>query len=261
MRRLLGLTILAFRVQRCSRVGERELLGLVVAGSCAVLLQRAPGDPDGLDGNNQDGIACESNPCPCYYGTATGPTPPPPPADSDADGVPDPSDACPTVPAATPTGCPPPPDTDGDGLTDDVDSCPTLAADTSDGCPRVLVGAVDTSGFGWTDRLQKPRLLVPCSGGGNCQVIRTKWRDWGEATATGRGIARFNDCKPFCAKGHFHKARGVRPRAYRLRDGLCMSEHVRYYTRVRVTWPKRSHLRRRTRSRPVAWCRSGSDGS
>src|SRR4051812_7613951 len=25
-----------------------------------------PGDPDGLDGNDNDGRACESNPCPCY---------------------------------------------------------------------------------------------------------------------------------------------------------------------------------------------------
>ena len=42
-----------------------------------------PGDPDGLDGNDDDGRACESNPCPCYYGSATQPelpaVPPPPP--------------------------------------------------------------------------------------------------------------------------------------------------------------------------------------
>jgi endonuclease YncB( thermonuclease family) len=36
-------------------------------------------DPDGLDGDN-DGIACESNPCPCSSsGTPTTPTVPPPP--------------------------------------------------------------------------------------------------------------------------------------------------------------------------------------
>ena len=37
-----------------------------------------PGDPDGLDGNDNDGLACESNPCPCYYGTATQPETPAP---------------------------------------------------------------------------------------------------------------------------------------------------------------------------------------
>lgn len=35
-----------------------------------------PGDPDGLDGNDDDGRACESNPCPCYYGSATQPEQP-----------------------------------------------------------------------------------------------------------------------------------------------------------------------------------------
>src|SRR3712207_4800052 len=38
-----------------------------------------PGDPDGLDGYDDDGRACESNPCPCYFGSATQPEPPPPP--------------------------------------------------------------------------------------------------------------------------------------------------------------------------------------
>jgi micrococcal nuclease len=43
-----------------------------------------PGDLDGLDGNDNDGRACESNPCPCHYGSATQPelpaVPPPPPS-------------------------------------------------------------------------------------------------------------------------------------------------------------------------------------
>jgi hypothetical protein len=46
-----------------------------------------PGDPDGLDGSDNDGRACESNPCPCYYGGATQPEPlphPPPPAPAPA---------------------------------------------------------------------------------------------------------------------------------------------------------------------------------
>lgn len=67
------------------------------------------------------------------------PPPPPPPPDSDGDGVPDSSDACPTVAANTPDGCPlpppPPADTDGDGVPDSSDACPTVAANTPDGCP------------------------------------------------------------------------------------------------------------------------------
>ena len=154
------------------------------------------------------------------------------------------------MPAATPNGCPPPPpDTDGDGLTDDVDSCPSEAADTTNGCPlpRFYLGGIGDSGINWTDGLQKPkRLALPCSADGGCQVIRTKWRKWGKATATGRGIAKLNVCRPNCARGHVHKLRGARVRAYRLRTGSCESNDVRYYTRVRVTWPKRSHQRQMT---------------
>jgi endonuclease YncB( thermonuclease family) len=36
-----------------------------------------PGDPDGLDGNDRDGRACESNPCPCDYGRGAAPAPSP----------------------------------------------------------------------------------------------------------------------------------------------------------------------------------------
>jgi hypothetical protein len=215
-----------------------------------------PGDPDGLDGDDNDGRACESNPCPCYYGPDTGP-PPPPPADTDGDGVPDLSDGCPTIAAATSNGCPPPPppDTDGDGLSDDVDDCPTVAATTDNGClpppppPPTYVGAIGKLGESlarWTDRLQKPRRLVPCSGDGNCQVVQTWWRNWGRAVATGRGTAKVNDCRPTCALGRFRERRGARLRAYRRRDGSCDGQAVRYYTRVRVQWPDRLRMRTHT---------------
>jgi endonuclease YncB( thermonuclease family) len=67
-------------------------------------------DPDGLDGD-ADGVACESNPCPCNYSTTPTTPPPPtaPPPDADSDGVPDSTDACPTQPAYTANGCPAPP--------------------------------------------------------------------------------------------------------------------------------------------------------
>jgi endonuclease YncB( thermonuclease family) len=65
-------------------------------------------DPDRLDGDG-DGIACETNPCPCSYATTpTQPTQPVAPADSDGDGVPDASDACPYEYAPGGNGCPAP---------------------------------------------------------------------------------------------------------------------------------------------------------
>ncbi len=68
----------------------------------------------------------------------------PAPVDSDGDGIPDSSDRCPTVAAATPDGCPqvaPPVDSDGDGIPDDVDRCPNepedgREPDPKDGCPN-----------------------------------------------------------------------------------------------------------------------------
>jgi hypothetical protein len=176
----------------------------------------------------------------------------PPPADSDGDGVPDGSDACPSVPAATTNGCPAPPpapvDTDSDGLADAIDSCPTVAASTENGCPaptKVYIGAIGQE-IPWTDRLQRPRRLVPCSADGGCQVIRLRWRNWGEPTASARGVANINDCRPYCARGHFRKTPGARVLAYQRREGSCRGVTVRYYTRVRITWPRRLHLARRT---------------
>ena len=98
----------------------------------------------------------------------------------------------------------------------------------------------------WTDRLQTPKRLVPCSADAGCQVIRTKWRSWGQAVASGRGTAKVNDCRPSCRLGHFRKVRGARVRAYRRRDGTCGGKVVRYYTRVRVTWPSRLDMRAHT---------------
>ncbi|WP_165821132.1 thrombospondin type 3 repeat-containing protein [Nocardioides gansuensis] len=72
---------------------------------------------------------------------------PVPPPDTDGDGLPDPSDACPTVAGpASNNGCPvqqPPPDAggdaDGDGVQDATDACPTVAGPASNnGCPVQL---------------------------------------------------------------------------------------------------------------------------
>lgn len=61
-----------------------------------------PGDPDRLDGNDDDGRACESNPCPCDYGPGTSPQQPYalPPEPSPAP-APAPTPAPTPAPAAT----------------------------------------------------------------------------------------------------------------------------------------------------------------
>ena len=56
------------------------------------------------------------------------------PADSDGDGVPDSSDACPTLAGPAPSGCPAGEDSDGDGVPNASDACPMVAGDGPDGC-------------------------------------------------------------------------------------------------------------------------------
>jgi Excalibur calcium-binding domain/Thrombospondin type 3 repeat len=227
-------------------------------------------DPEGLDGDN-DGIACESLPCPCNYSTT-----PLPPVDSDGDGVPNGSDLCPTLPASTGDGCPPTdsdgdgvvdasdwcptepaptgdgcpaPDSDGDGLADDVDSCPYRAASTSNGCPpapvsghRVLVGSFGFAHFG-QPRAHKPRRLHPFSADNGAWLYALRWRHWGDTRAYGRGKGAANNCIPYCAAGEFIRRRGARVRLWRLRDGRCSGRPTRFYTRARLRFPRGLGLR------------------
>ena len=58
------------------------------------------------------------------------------------------------------------------------------------------------------------------------------WLSWGPRTAFGRGFAWINDCRPYCAAGHFHKHRAT-VRASRPRHGL--------YTRMTITYRWNGH--------------------
>jgi len=49
-----------------------------------------------------------------------------------------------------------------------------------------------------------PRELTLACGDGNFWVGGLRWRGWGRAIATAVGAAHANDCKPYCAAGHFH---------------------------------------------------------
>jgi hypothetical protein len=226
-------------------------------------------DPEGLDGDN-DGIACETRPCPCNYTTT--PTQPAPdsdgdglsdfrdscpaqpaptpdgcplPPDSDADGVPDLRDLCPAEPASTVDGCPLPPDSDGDRLPDTDDACPSEPASTADGCPappRALVGGFGFAHFGLPSAF-KPRQLHPFSADDNAWLYGLRWRRWGDAHAYGRGKGAANNCTPSCAAGRFIRRRGARATLWRLRDGDCNGRDARFYTRARLRFPRGLGLR------------------
>jgi outer membrane protein OmpA-like peptidoglycan-associated protein len=80
---------------------------------------------------DKDGVPDASDACPTVAGVAPKGCPP----DTDNDGVLDASDQCPTVVGPAPTGCPPPPDGDHDGVVDASDECPTVAGELQNGCP------------------------------------------------------------------------------------------------------------------------------
>lgn len=53
------------------------------------------------------------------------------------------------------------------------------------------------------------------------------WLSWGPRSAFGRGYAWINDCRPYCAAGHFHKHRAT-VRASRPRSGLFTRMVISY---------------------------------
>jgi OOP family OmpA-OmpF porin len=110
-----------------------------------------------MDGD-ADGVPDDSDACPTIAGVGTldpATNGCPPPADADRDGVPDGVDACPQEPGVADAdplknGCRPPMDLDGDGITDDVDACPEVRGVTSPD-PKKNGCPGDTDGDGIDD--------------------------------------------------------------------------------------------------------------
>jgi hypothetical protein len=88
----------------------------------------------------------------------------------------------------------------------------------------------------------KPKQLHPFSADDGAYLYSLRWSHWGQGTSRAKGKVSANDCKPNCAMGHFHHYRGGRARAYRLRAGTCHGKPGRFYTRVRLHFPAKTHL-------------------
>ena len=98
------------------------------------------------------------------------------------------------------------------------------------------------------DGVYRPRAVILACGDAGFRLERLVWRRWNHGTAAGGGIARVNDCVPFCVAGTIRSYR-VRVRAYRIRR--CHADNDQYrYTRVRVTF---RGARPAGVSRSVAW--------
>jgi hypothetical protein len=71
-----------------------------------------------------------------------------------------------------------------------------------------------------SDKLgQRPTTYVVFCADANGEFTNLTWQDWGDATAYGTGIARWNDCTPNCASGKW-KSEPVTLWAWRIRDHL-----------------------------------------
>lgn len=66
---------------------------------------------------------------------------------------------------------------------------------------------------------QHPTGYVLFCADANAKFTDLTWQDWGDATAYGTGIARWNDCSPNCAAGTW-KSEPVTVWAWRIRDHL-----------------------------------------
>jgi hypothetical protein len=52
----------------------------------------------------------------------------------------------------------------------------------------------------------KPTSIVLTCADANEYVTDVRWSSWTATGAAGTGIAHYNDCKPYCAAGHFRAA-------------------------------------------------------
>lgn len=77
-----------------------------------------------------------------------------------------------------------------------------------------------------------PKTLVIACADANYSLGALRWRGWGKAASSATGVAHANDCKPYCAAGHFHSYR-VTVTADRLTK--CGSAH--FYARLTIVYP------------------------
>ena len=55
----------------------------------------------------------------------------------------------------------------------------------------------------------KPHVIVFACGDGGFSVTRLRWHKWSSRWAVAGGMFHLNDCRPDCARGTFHRRRGV----------------------------------------------------
>ncbi|WP_240167810.1 hypothetical protein [Streptomyces noursei] len=93
------------------------------------------------------------------------------------------------------------------------------------------VAVVDCAG----KALERPGSFILACGDGNNVLKSLRWSHWTSPSAAAVGMDMVNDCRPYCAAGHFHgypvRVRFDNPQP---RSGHSGQQH---YTRVTLTYP------------------------
>jgi hypothetical protein len=89
--------------------------------------------------------------------------------------------------------------------------------------------------------LYRPKKVIVACGDGNVWLSKVHWKGWTRTVASATAVFHWNDCKPYCAAGHFHARAGAHVRLYRV--NLCKSKGFRQFTRMRLTPPRTTHFK------------------
>ncbi|POX45459.1 hypothetical protein C3489_34135 [Streptomyces sp. Ru71] len=80
----------------------------------------------------------------------------------------------------------------------------------------------------------RPADFILACGDGNSRLSSLHWKQWDTGVAVAEGVNAVNDCKPYCAAGHFHSyavtVRLDRPKAWKKHP------QTQHYTRMTLTY-------------------------
>ena len=82
-------------------------------------------------------------------------------------------------------------------------SSPAGAAAAASGSSAAAPATPRVTDCGTHPSARPARITIAC-GDGNLYLDKLHWSAWASARATATGRAEQNDCKPYCAAGHFH---------------------------------------------------------
>jgi hypothetical protein len=96
----------------------------------------------------------------------------------------------------------------------------------------LAVAATVFTGCEHRTRTRPAQIVVTCADA-NFYVGGLKWTRWTESAAAATGTAHVNDCKPYCAAGHFH----TYPLVVRLSKPVTCVKHRREFSRIAWRYP------------------------